>query len=845
MSSRYNHKKAETYWQNTWNQKNVFNVKTDKNKKKYYVLEMFPYPSGKIHMGHVRNYTLGDVVARYKKMKGFNVLHPMGWDAFGLPAENAALVEKKPPSEWTYNNINVMRSQLKSMGLSLDWSREIATCHPKYYQHEQAFFIDLFNKGLAYKKKSLVNWDPVDKTVLANEQVIDGKGWRSGAPVESKELSQWFLKTSVYSEELLSCLNELNRWPEKVKIMQSNWIGKSVGAEITFEMSNSNNYSTSLLKVFTTRPDTIFGATFCAISLEHPLAKEIIKKNPEAKNFHTSCSNVDIEREKLGFKTEILIKHPFIENKKIPLFLANFVLMDYGSGAIFGCPAHDQRDLDFANKYNLEVIPVVLPNDKKEDDFKITNEAFVGEGRLINSSFLNGLEIEQAKKEIIKNLKNINCGKDKTTYRLRDWGLSRQRYWGCPIPMLYREDGKIIPVSKKDLPITLPPNRGLGGINNELDNIDSWKNTICPETGMRATRETDTFDTFFESSWYYLRYCNPRNSEPFLKEDINYWLPVDQYIGGIEHAILHLLYSRFFVKALRDLGYVNIDEPFEGLFTQGMVTHQTYKSKDGGWLAPDEVIRENDNFVDLKNSHVSVGKIEKMSKSKKNVIDPSKTIDMYGADTARWFMLSDSPPERDLEWTEFGISSSYKFINKIWELSSVLFLNNYNEKNDSDDNKIKTDINNTIKKVTDNIDLFHYNKAIANIHEFINNAQKFIINKTVSKKEAIDSFKKLSLIIQPFIPHLSEEIWQKFGGKELAIEQDWPQVNESLLVKNFNIAIQINGKTKDVLSATKELDKDSVVNILKENNKISRLLKDKRIVKTIYVSGKIINFVTN
>ena len=845
MSSRYNHKKAEAYWQEVWSQKNVFNVKTDKSKKKYYVLEMFPYPSGKIHMGHVRNYTLGDVVARYKKMKGFNVLHPMGWDAFGLPAENAALVEKKPPSEWTYNNISVMRSQLKSMGLSLDWSRELATCHPKYYQHEQAFFIDLFNNGLAYKKKSLVNWDPVDQTVLANEQVIDGKGWRSGAPVEPKELSQWFLKTSKYSEELLSCLNELDRWPEKVKIMQSNWIGKSVGAEITFEMGNSGNYSTNLLEVFTTRPDTIFGATFCAVSLEHPLAKEIIKKDPEAKKFHTSCSSVDIEKEKLGFKTEIFIKHPFIEGKKIPLFLANFVLMDYGSGAIFGCPAHDQRDLDFANKYNLEVIPVVLPNNKKEEDFKITNEAFIGEGRLINSSFLNGLEIEEAKKIIIKNLKNINSGKDKTTYRLRDWGLSRQRYWGCPIPMLYREDGKIVPVSKKDLPITLPPIKGVGRKNNELGNIDSWKNTVCPQTGMKATRETDTFDTFFESSWYYLRYCNPRNNEPFLKEDINYWLPVDQYIGGIEHAILHLLYSRFFVKALRDLGHINISEPFEGLFTQGMVTHQTFKSSAGDWLAPDQVIKENDNFIDLKNKKVSVGKIEKMSKSKKNVIDPSQTIEMYGADTARWFMLSDSPPERDLEWTEYGISSSYKFINKIWELSSELFEDKYEEKDSSDDNKIKIDINNTIKKVTDNINLFHYNKAIANIHEFINNAQKFIVNKTISKKEAINSFKKLSLIVQPFIPHLSEEIWRKFGEKELAIEQAWPIVDKTLLVENFNIAIQINGKTKDVLSSTKELDKDSVVNILKENEKISRLLKNKRVIKTIYVSGKIINFVTN
>ena len=845
MSSRYNHKKAEAYWQKTWNQKKIFNAKIDKNKKKYYVLEMFPYPSGKIHMGHVRNYTLGDVVARFKKMNGFNVLHPMGWDAFGLPAENAALIEKKPPSEWTYKNIDVMRYQLKSMGLSLDWSREIATCHPKYYQHEQSFFIDLFNKGLAYKKKSLINWDPVDQTVLANEQVIDGKGWRSGAIVESKELSQWFLKTSSYSEELLSCLDGLDKWPEKVKIMQSNWIGKSVGAEIIFEITSANNYSTNLLKVFTTRPDTIFGATFCAISLEHPLAKEIIKKNPEAKKFCSSCSNIDIEKEKLGFKTEILVKHPFIENKKIPLFLANFVLMEYGSGAIFGCPAHDQRDLDFANKYDLEVIPVVLPNDKKHHNFKITSSAYTGEGKLINSFFLNDLNIGDAKKIVIEKLKKINSGKEKTTYRLRDWGLSRQRYWGCPIPMLYREDGKIVPVAKKDLPVLLPPTKGFTGISNALNNIDSWKNTVCPETGLKAVRETDTFDTFFESSWYFLRYCNPRSNEPFLKEDINYWLPVDQYIGGIEHAILHLLYSRFFVKALRDLGYVNINEPFQGLFTQGMVTHQTYKNSGGAWLAPDEIIKKNDKFLDLQNQSVKVGKIEKMSKSKKNVIDPGKTIDMYGADTARWFMLSDSPPERDLEWTEFGISSSYKFINKIWDLSSQLFLNNYSEKNNENDNDIKININKTIKKVTENINLFHYNKAIANIHEFINSAQKFIINKTVSKKEAISSFKKLSLIIQPFIPHLSEEIWKQFGEKGLAIEQSWPTIKESLLVQNHNIAIQINGKTKDVLSSVEELSKESVVNILKENSKITRLLKDKRIIKTIYVSGKIINFVTN
>ena len=843
MSSRYNHKIIEPFWQKKWADLKIFHASIITNKKKYYVLEMFPYPSGKIHMGHVRNYTLGDVVARYKRMNGFNVLHPMGWDAFGLPAENAAIIEKKPPSEWTYNNIKTMRSQLKSMGLSIDWSKEIATCHPNYYQHEQSFFIDMYNKGLAYKKKSLVNWDPVDQTVLANEQVIDGKGWRSGAVVETKELSQWFLKTSKYSEELLTYLDKLENWPEKVKLMQSNWIGKSIGAEIIFEISEENNFNEKFIKVYTTRPDTIFGASFCAISLDHPLAKKIIYSNSSAKKFKEECEKLNPEKNKLGFKTAIKVKHPFIEKKLLPVFLANFVLIDYGSGAIFGCPGHDQRDLDFANKYKLEITPVVMPVNQQQESFKINEKAYDGLGIMINSFFLNNHSVEEAKKIVIKKLSSIGLGEEKITYKLRDWGVSRQRYWGCPIPMLYREDGKIIPVSKKELPITLPPMNKFEGPGNALNNIETWKNTICPETGMKAIRETDTFDTFFESSWYFLRYCNPRSNEAFIKKDINYWLPVDQYIGGIEHAILHLLYSRFFVKALRDTGHVDIDEPFKGLFTQGMVTHRTYKNKNGIWLSPDQVMKHQDVYEDINKNKVSPGKIEKMSKSKKNVIDPSKTIETYGADTARWFMLSDSPPDRDLEWTEFGISSSFKFINKIWDISLSLLDEKFTSSNTKNDNKIEIKINETIQKVTKNINLFHYNKAIANIHEFINDVQSFIKNKTISKNIGIEAFKKLSLIIQPFIPHISEELWKKLGQKGMAIHQKWPQVNKSLLNKTYNIVVQINSKTKDVLTSDKILNQNEVVNTLKENKKISDLLNEKTVIKTIYVPGKIINFV--
>ncbi|MDC0195107.1 leucine--tRNA ligase [Alphaproteobacteria bacterium] len=842
VSSRYNPKKTEIYWQNQWSNKKIFEAKKNNSKKKYYVLEMFPYPSGKIHMGHVRNYALGDVIARYKKMCGFNVLHPMGWDAFGLPAENAAIKEGKPPSDWTYKNISVMKSQLQSMGLSLDWKKEIATCHPGYYQHEQSFFIDLFKKGLAYKKESMINWDPVDKTVLANEQVIDGRGWRSGAIVEQKSLSQWFLKTSFYSEELLSCLNDLEEWPRKVKVMQSNWIGKSKGAEINFEISNLENQKFKHIKVFTTRPDTIFGASFCAISIDHPLAKQISIGDSDIQKFKKECSDINPDKEKKGFKTKLFVKHPFEENKLLPIFIANFVLMEYGSGAIFGCPAHDQRDLDFAKKYNLEVTPVILPSNKNEASFVIKDTAYTGEGLLINSLFLNGKTISDAKSIIIKELIKKNQGNEKVNYKLRDWGVSRQRYWGCPIPMLYREDGEIIPVEKKDLPIKLPEIQKLDGSGNILQKMEMWKETKCPQTGLKATRETDTFDTFFESSWYFLRYCNPRNKEAFLKEDIKYWLPVDQYIGGIEHAILHLLYSRFFVKALRDLNHININEPFKGLFTQGMVTHKTFKNSTNEWLSPDEVLIENNQYIDKSGKSVEVGKIEKMSKSKKNVIDPTEIINTYGADTARWFMLSDSPPDRDLEWTDSGASGSYKFINKLWDLTNIVCDGSSILCDSKNDSLLSSKTNKTIHNVTKNIESFHFNKAVANIHELTNTVQKTILEKSASKKCLIDVLKKLSLIIHPFIPHLSEEMWKTLGGSGLSIEQKWPKSNKQKEGGSYILAIQFNGKTKELINLNTE-NKEEVFKKTRENKKISALLSKNNVIKTIYVPKKIINYV--
>ncbi len=835
MSSRYNHKVVEKKWQETWSKKNVFKTTKDINKKKYYVLEMFPYPSGKIHMGHVRNYTLGDVVARYKKMRGFNVLHPMGWDAFGLPAENAALTEKKHPESWTYQNIKTMKSQLLQMGLSLDWDREIATCHPEYYKHEQKFFIDMFNAGLAYKKEAEVNWDPVDKTVLANEQVIDGKGWRSGAVVEKKKLSQWFLNISKYSDELLNDLDKLHNWPNKVKIMQSNWIGKSVGAEIKFKVSDKDLYIT----VFTTRPDTIFGATFLALSTEHEISQSLSIKDGKLNKFIKDCENLNPEKNKKGFKLKLMVDHPFIKEKKLPVFVANFVLKEYGLGAIFGCPAHDQRDLDFANEYNIDVIPVVKPVNISEENFIIKKDAFVDSGTLINSSFLNELTVERAKEKIINRIENEKIGRKKINYKLRDWGISRQRFWGCPIPIIYREDGKVVAVDEKELPVRLPEIKNFTETSSSLANVDNWKETVCSKTGMKAIRETDTFDTFFESSWYYFRYCNARFDKPFNKDDIDYWLPVDQYIGGIEHAILHLLYSRFFTKALRDLGYFSLNEPFKGLFTQGMVTHVTYKNKSGEWVEPKDIIKRGDEVKDKKGLSVEVGKVEKMSKSKKNVVDPNDIINLYGADTARWFMLSDSPPERDLQWTETGIAASFKFINKLYEF--VDKLKTYENKN-RDDNKAVKKLKIIINDVTENIEKFQFNKSVAKIYEFVNTLNEALSKKTLSKNNFEWSLKKLSLILQPFVPHISEEIWYNIEGNSLCINEVWPIENVKKDL-NLKIAVQINGKTREIVEIDKNTEKHEVIQIVKDNEKIKKSIMGKKIVREIYVPGKIVNLV--
>ena len=836
MSSRYNHKIAEKKWQKEWVEQKVFETKKDTSKKKYYVLEMFPYPSGKIHMGHVRNYTLGDVVARYKKLKGFNVMHPMGWDAFGLPAENAAITEKKSPEEWTYKNIKTMKSQLKSMGFSFDWRKELATCHPEYYKHEQEFFIEMFKKGLAYKKESEVNWDPVDKTVLANEQVIDGRGWRSGAEVEKKYLSQWFLKTSKYSNELLSELDNLDEWPDKVKIMQKNWIGKSEGAEINFKLTNKEHQGYKI-KVFTTRPDTIFGATFIAISCQHPLVKKLIKKNDKIKKFIRECELSNSEKDKLGFNTEIKAEHP-ITKKTIPVYIANFVLMDYGLGAIFGCPAHDQRDLDFANKYNLDVIKVV---ENEKENSQIVDVAATGDGVLINSEFLNGLSVEDAKKKILEFIKSNGLGYKKTNYKLRDWGVSRQRYWGCPIPIMYREDGEIVPVDKKDLPVLLPKNNTKNGVLKSLKDAGDWKLTTCPTTGMKAVRETDTFDTFFESSWYFLRFCNPNINKPLDNDEIKYWLPVDQYIGGVEHAILHLLYSRFFTKVLRDLNYINLNEPFKGLFTQGMVTHRTFKNASNEWVEPGDVVKKKDLFFDKNNSPVSIGNIEKMSKSKKNVIDPSEILDLYGADTARWFVLSDSPPERDLEWTETGVVASYKFINKIWDLfeKSISY--------EADLKKIHKNplqrFGKIINEVSKNIEGFHFNKSVAKIYEYVNLLSSIVSEKSITKEELIKTIENLTIIIHPFIPHISEEIWEKMGKNELCISAKWPKIENVFENSVIKLPIQINGKTRSLIDILSNEDKDVIMKKVMLDPKIIKNVENKKILKTIFVPNKIINLV--
>ena len=806
---------------------------------------MFPYPSGKIHMGHVRNYAIGDVVARYKMMKGFNVLHPMGWDSFGLPAENAARENNLNPKEWTKKNISTMKYQLQLLGLSIDWDLEISTCDEEYYKHQQELFIDFYNKGLVIRKETYVNWDPVEETVLANEQVINGKGWRSNALVERKKLYQWFFNISKFSDELLEDLKTLTHWPEKVKLMQKNWIGKSVGCEINFKITNENKS----LKVFTTRPDTIFGATFLAISADHPICEKF-KNSSDFNEFKKICSQVGTTEEaianaeKIGFETNMYADHPFIKGKKIPIYVANFILMDYGTGAIFGCPAHDQRDYDFAKKYKIEMIPVVKPDKLNEN---IKDGAYMGDGKIINSDFLNNLDVLKAKERIISEIESKKIGKKRITFRLKDWGVSRQRYWGCPIPMIHLKNGEVVPVDKSELPIKLPEDIDLNYKGNPLDNHPEWKKTKYKKTGEDAIRETDTLDTFVDSSWYFIRFCSPKvKDNPFDIRSFNYWMPVDQYIGGIEHAILHLLYSRFFMRAIKLCNNeVKIKEPFQGLFTQGMVCHETFKDAKGKWLSPDQVKKTNQGFVSkINNSKVEVGPSEAMSKSKKNIVDPESMIKIYGADAVRWFILSDSPPERDVQWSTSGVSAAHKFIQRIWILNGKM-LNNKNDKSDQiDEKKFLSKFNDYLFKVSELIENFQLNVAVAKIYEMTSLLETSLLKK-ISTKSLLDAHIKFIKILMPFAPHLTCECLSKLEGIDFYEKIEWPKGDHSLLAdQEVTLVVQINGKKRGLIIAKKDMSEKDVLTQAKNIENIKKNLKDKKIIKNIFVKNKIINFIT-
>ena len=845
--------KLEEKWQSQWEQAGAFASDIDESKPKYYVMEMFPYPSGRIHMGHVRNYTLGDVVARYRKAKGYNVLHPMGWDAFGLPAENAAMERGVHPGDWTIENIAAMREQLKRMGLSYDWDREIATCTPDYYRHEQKMFLKFREEGLAYRKESWVNWDPVEQTVLANEQVVDGKGWRSGVAVERKQLSQWFLKITDYASELLDAIEGLDRWPDRVRIMQHNWIGKSVGASLNFKAS-SNNPHFEELEVFTTRPDTLYGASFVAVAPNHPLALSLAKDDPKAEAFLADCSALGtseaaIEKaEKKGYFTGLDVEHPLIDGGKLPVYVANFVLMDYGTGAIFGCPAHDQRDLDFARKYDCPVTAVVLPKDEDEASFVIGDEAYTGPGTLINSAAWNGLTVDDGKIKAIEALEALGCGQAKTTYRLRDWGISRQRYWGCPIPIIYCDDCGTVPVPDSDLPVTLPTDVTFGENGNPLENHPSWKHTTCPSCNKNATRETDTFDTFFESSWYFLRYTDPKAEEAFSPEAAAYWMPVDQYIGGVEHAVLHLLYSRFFTRALSQVGYLELAEPFAGLLTQGMVCHQSFKDKDGAWLFPEEVTKTQDGWIHAKTAEpIEAGRIEKMSKSKRNVVDPELIIKTYGADTARLFMLSDSPPERDLEWTESGVEGANRFIQKTWRLTEKLTqagpITDFDGLSDAAKTCLRITHQSIVAIGTD-IERFALNRCVAQLH--------ILVGAITDLKEESDGANQvrdfaittLAQLIAPFAPHIAEELWEAAGQSGLVTNASWPVADEKLLVADdVEIGIQVNGKLRATIRLRVDCDKTEAEEKALAHPTIVKYLDGSAPKKVIVVPNRIINVV--
>ena len=841
MIENYSPLPIEKKWQDFFENNKIFKTRQNKNKK-FYCLEMFPYPSGKIHMGHVRNYTLGDIIANFKRLNGYNVLHPMGWDAFGLPAENAAIQNNLHPKNWTIKNISAMKMQLKRLGLSIDWDKEISTCDQDYYKHQQTIFSFFFKNGLAYKKESYVNWDPVDNTVLANEQVIDGKGWRSGAIIEKKKLSQWFLNITKYSDDLLNSLEKLTGWPEKVKLMQKNWIGKSEGCEIDF-VSDCKNLK---IKIFTTRPDTIYGASFIAIAPDHPFTKNF-ENEENFKNF----KNLSLQKsgtesslstnEKLGYKTPFFAFHPFL-NKKLPIYVANFILMDYGTGAIFGCPAHDQRDLEFAKKYNLEIIPVVSP--KKSKKIIIEDHAFTEDGFVINSDFIDGLTTQEAKKIIILKLIEKKIGNSKIIYRLKDWGISRQRYWGCPIPIIYREDGKIISVPDKDLPVTLPQDIDLSKPGNPLENHPTWKYTKCPETGMKAIRETDTLDTFFDSSWYFLRFCSPKEKTvPFNINEINYWMPVDQYIGGVEHAILHLLYSRFFTLALQNEYKFKFSEPFENLYTQGMVCHPTFKTKNGKWIFPKDVIEKNNSFLSKNNEEVIKGDSQAMSKSKKNIIDPDDIIQIYGSDAVRWFIISDSPPDRDIQWSDNGIQGAFKYIQKIWRTYEKIKI--YKKEKEENNNTLIKNSNILIKEIGDCIEKFHINVAVAKLYVFLNNINEEIEKQNLTKEDIINIYKKYLIIISAFIPYIANECWEKITGKQDIGLQEWPKIDASFLHKdNFAIVIQINGKKRAIINATSNESEESILSKSLAIKNIQVILDKKIIEKKFFIKNKLLNIVT-
>ena len=838
---KYNIKESEEKWRARWEADKCFEVTEDPSKEKYYVLAMLPYPSGRIHVGHVRNYTLSDVVARYKKAQGFNVLNPMGWDALGLPAENAAMERGSHPADWTYGNIDEMKRQLKAMGLAIDWSREVASCDPEYYKHEQKMFLDFYEKGLAYRKESVVNWDPVDNTVLANEQVVDGKGWRTGAPVERRTLSQWFLKITHYADDLLEALKELPRWPEKVRIMQENWIGKSQGLQFKWDIVDSDEQ----IEVFTTRPDTLFGASFLALAPDHPMAKKLAEGKDGFDDFLKECQSVGTseeaiaQAEKIGFDTGYKAAHPLLPDQEFPIYIANFILMDYGTGAIFGVPGHDQRDFDFATKYDLEIKEVVKVPEGEE-------LPYIGPGKMINSEFLDDMEKDDAINAMIKKCEDIDNGFGTTQYRLRDWGVSRQRYWGCPIPVVYREsDGACVPVPEDQLPIELPMDIDYDEPGNPLDRHPTWKYTTCPETGEPAIRETDTCDTFFESNWYFLRYLDPKNEERgFDKDKAAYWMPVDQYIGGIEHAVLHLLYARFCTRALADCDWLDVKEPFAGLFTQGMVTHETYQDENGDWVTPAEYEALKDK------SKIKVGPTIKMSKSKKNVIDPEDILGTYGADAARLFILSDSPPERDLQWTEAGIEGAWKYINKLHRMlidakDALPTADTPTPKNFSETaNKLRSDTHKTIIGVAKSIEAFAMNKAVAQIRELSNAIQSFKPADDSDRWVQREAFETLIKLFGPMMPHLAEELWSELGHETLLAESPWPEADESLLTDDtVTIGVQVNGKVRAQITLAPDASEDDARETALSEDNVKKFVEGKDIKKFIYVPGKIVNVV--